>query len=80
MNDLETMAHGLQALRNIEQHADQQGIPALTATACRDCMRAAAAILQRRPADEVNALFCAPMQQWRDQLTAAHHVADEVLG
>lgn len=79
MNELETMARGLLALENIYKHSEQQGIPALTPGACRECMSAAAADLAGRPREQVDAMFCTLMQQWRAELDAARDIAREIL-
>jgi len=79
MNELETMARGLLALEEIYRHSEQQGIPALTPGACRECMTAAAASMQNRPQAQVDALFCRDMQQWRAELAEGKKIAREVL-
>jgi hypothetical protein len=80
MDELETMARGFRALENIYKHSEQAGIPALTPGACRECMTAAAADLQGRPRAEIDGMFCAPMRQWRAELTAARRLAETVVG
>lgn len=80
MTELEILARGLQALRELEEHATTRaGIPVLTPAACRPCMTFAAALLRGGDPAELLHLRCEQTQVWHLQVQAAFRLADQVM-
>jgi hypothetical protein len=80
MPELETLAQGLQALRKLQEHADNTtGIPAPDAAVCRPCMNYAVALMRGGKAAELRHLRCAQAQQWQAEVRAAYRLADQIV-
>lgn len=74
-HETEILARGWLALRQLEQHAAGAGIPVLTPSACRDCMRYAARLLRGDTPEGALPLRCEDAQRWHADVVAADVVA-----
>lgn len=78
MDDLEILARGLYALRELEKH--DNGYLTAGIDACRPCGKFAGALLRRADTPEnLLHLRCPAAQAWHAEVRAAFALADQVL-